>query len=75
MSCATGPGGRLSVLQGKAELVPFDPFKPQPKMSYKDGYQQRYFVLNSFEDGARKLKDYCRTLALPEDLRGDASVA
>ena len=35
--------------QGKAELVPFDPFAPQPKMSYKDGYQKRYFVLESFE--------------------------
>jgi phenylalanine-4-hydroxylase len=35
--------------QGGAELVPFDPFAPQPKMSYKDGYQKRYFVLDSFE--------------------------
>lgn len=37
------------VLQGSAELVAFDPFAPQPKMSYKDGYQKRYFVLDSFE--------------------------
>jgi hypothetical protein len=36
-------------LQGLAELVPFDPSAPQPKMSYKDGYQKRYFVLDSFE--------------------------
>jgi phenylalanine-4-hydroxylase len=37
------------VPQGQAELVPFDPFATQPKMSYKDGYQKRYFVLDSFE--------------------------
>eukprot|EP00775_Hariotina_reticulata_P012296 gene12296-12432_t len=37
--------------QGTAELVPFDPAKVQPKMSYKDGYQKRYFVLDSFEVG------------------------
>lgn len=39
------------VVQGAAELVPFDPFGAQPKMSYKDGYQKRYFVLDSFEVG------------------------
>lgn len=32
-------------------MVPFDPFAPQPKMSYKDGYQKRYFVLDSFQVG------------------------
>ncbi len=37
----------------------------------QDGYQKRYFVLESFEDGRRKLLDYARTLALPEDLRGE----
>jgi hypothetical protein len=25
---------------GKAKLLPFDPFAPQPKMSYKDGFQK-----------------------------------
>ena len=35
--------------KGGAELVPFDPFAKQPKMSYKDGFQRRYFVLDSFE--------------------------
>lgn len=25
---------------GKAKLLPFDPFAPQPRMSYKDGYQK-----------------------------------
>ncbi len=24
-------------------LKPFDPFAPQPKMSYKDGFQRNYF--------------------------------
>ena len=25
---------------GAAELMPFDPYAKQPKMSYKDGYQR-----------------------------------
>jgi phenylalanine-4-hydroxylase len=41
----------MLLLQGTAELEPFDPFKAQPKMSYKDGYQKRYFVLDSFQVG------------------------
>jgi phenylalanine-4-hydroxylase len=48
--------------KGGAELVPFDPFAPQPKMSYKDGYQKRYFVLDSFEAGLQQLQDYARTI-------------
>jgi phenylalanine-4-hydroxylase len=48
--------------QGTAELVPFDPFATQPKMSYKDGYQKRYFVLDSFEAGLQQLRDYAATL-------------
>ena len=34
-------------------------------------YQSQYFVLESFEDGASKLRDYCTTLhtALPEDVK------
>ena len=50
---------------GVPELQPFDPFAKQPKMSYKDGYQKRYFVLNSFEDGAQQLKDYCASITSP----------
>lgn len=42
----------VDCVQGGAELVPFDPFAAQPKMSYKDGYQKRYFVLESFEVGS-----------------------
>ncbi len=26
----------------------------------QDGYQKRYFVLDSFEDGAAKLEAYCK---------------
>ena len=55
-------------LQGKAEFAPFDPFAKQPKMSYKDGYQKRYFVLDSFHAGAEQLKAYCASLHLPDNL-------
>ena len=37
-------------------------------MSYKDGYQKRYFVLDSFEDGAAKLRQYCDSIIDPEVL-------
>ncbi|KAJ9530868.1 hypothetical protein QJQ45_028836 [Haematococcus lacustris] len=47
---------------GRAQLLPFDPFAPQPKMSYKDGYQQAYFVLESFEDGAAKIRALAHSL-------------
>lgn len=55
---------------GAVELAPFDPFGPQPKMSYKDGYQRRYFVLDSFEEGAGRLKGYCRSMhqSLPKEV-------
>ena len=32
----------------------------------QDGYQKRYFVLESFEDGAAKLRDYCATITPPD---------
>ena len=32
----------------------------------QDGYQKKYFVLESFEDGARKLREYCATITPPE---------
>lgn len=56
---------------GQAGLRPFDPFQKQPKMSYNEGYQKEYAVLESFEDGAARLRDYCRTLHvdLPEEVR------
>lgn len=43
---------------GAAALLPFDPFRPLPKMSYRDGFQKAYFVLPSFEEGVRLLRDY-----------------
>jgi hypothetical protein len=49
----------LLLLQGTAELAPFDPFNAQPKMSYKDGYQKRYFVLDSFQVRARYSNRNC----------------
>ena len=51
---------------GKAKMADFDPFAPQPKMSYKDGYQKQYFVLNSFQEGAKQLLDYCLSITDPE---------
>ncbi|GMH42692.1 hypothetical protein BSKO_10611 [Bryopsis sp. KO-2023] len=48
--------------KGQARLEPFDPFSTQPKMSYKDGYQTRYFVLDSFADGATKLENYANSI-------------
>lgn len=54
--------------KGNPELLPFDPFAKQPKMSYKDGFQKRYFVLESFEDGAELLRAYCASITPPEIL-------
>lgn len=49
------------------ELEPFDPYAPQPKMSYKDGFQKRYFVLDEgFEAGARRLVEFARAPRVPE---------
>ena len=49
-------------------VVPFDPFAPQPKMSYKDGVQKRYFVLETFEAGRELLLEYCAATT-PLDVR------
>lgn len=37
----------------------------------QDGYQPRYFVLESLEEGAEQLKAYCRTLQqnIPDEVR------
>jgi hypothetical protein len=47
---------------GKAEVLPLDLTKPLPKMSYKDGFQKRYFCLDSFEAGASMLKGYSQSM-------------
>jgi phenylalanine-4-hydroxylase len=52
-------GEMENMASGKAEISPFDPFVKLPPMSYKDGYQKRYFALESFEDGAKRLREYC----------------
>jgi len=64
-------GEMHTMAEGKAALVPFDPFAKLPKMNYKDGYQKRYFVLESFEDGASKVREYCEHVRskLPADVR------
>mmetsp|Transcript_38559 Transcript_38559/g.122232 ORF Transcript_38559/g.122232 Transcript_38559/m.122232 type:complete len:261 (+) Transcript_38559:692-1474(+) len=50
---------------GGAVLKAFDPRAPQPKMSYKDGFQQHYFVLESFEEGARQLREFSEEVRRP----------
>lgn len=64
-------GEMKHMASGAAELAPFDPFTKLPPMSYKDGYQQRYFVLDSFEEGAARLLEYCAHLQaqLPPEVR------
>ena len=49
-------------------VAPFDPFAPQPKMSYKDGVQKRYMSLESFEAGRELLLEYCAATT-PADVR------
>lgn len=47
---------------GKARIEPLDLTKPMPKLSYKDGYQKRYFCLDSFIDGAAMLTEFANGL-------------
>ena len=49
-------------------VAPFNPFAPQPKMSYKDGVQKQYFSLESFEAGRELLLEYCAETT-PVDVR------
>lgn len=32
----------------------------------QDGYQKQYSVLESFEDGAQKLREYCASITPPD---------
>ncbi|PNW88432.1 hypothetical protein CHLRE_01g029250v5 [Chlamydomonas reinhardtii] len=68
-------GELAHMASGAAALERLDPFRPQPRMAYKDGFQKRYFVLDSFAEGSELLSSYAASLGLPESLRGDASVA
>lgn len=47
------------------EFQPLDPFKKLPRMSYKDGFQKRYFICDSFSDTAAKLRAYASSISLP----------
>ena len=49
-------------LERRPEFEAFDPYKRQPKMSYKDGFQKKYFVLESFQDGTDKLRDFANDM-------------
>ena len=49
-------------LEKRPEFLPFDPYCKQPKMSYKDGFQKKYFVLESFQDGTDKLRDFANDM-------------
>lgn len=53
------------MLEGAPTLAPFDPVAPLPKMSYKDGYQKRYFVMESFETGCQQLKSFSSGMLKP----------
>jgi len=64
-------GEMQNMAEGSVELLPFDPFSKLPAMNYKDGYQKKYFVLESFDDGAERLRQYCEHVqqSLPDDVR------
>lgn len=49
---------------GNAEFAPFNPLAKQPKMSYKDGFQKRYFVMESFEEGCLQLEGFASTMSI-----------
>lgn len=51
---------------GTAAFVELDPFQKMPKMSYKDGYQKKYFLCDSFADAAGKLRAYSRSILKDE---------
>ncbi|KAF5842433.1 aromatic amino acid hydroxylase [Dunaliella salina] len=53
------------IASGAPDLLPFDPFQKLPKMSYKDGYQKAYFILDSFEDAEQKLRALARAMKDP----------
>lgn len=52
--------------ENSAEIFKFDPYAPQPKMSYKDGFQKKYFALDSFEEGAKLLEDYAASISIDQ---------
>ena len=51
-------GEMAHMASGNAKIISFNPNDPQPKMNYKDGYQQQYFILDTFEDAQAMIEDY-----------------
>jgi phenylalanine-4-hydroxylase len=47
---------------GEAQVSRLDPWHTLPKMSYKDGHQQQYFCLDSFESGADTLHRFSQEI-------------
>jgi phenylalanine-4-hydroxylase len=44
------------------EFVELDPFMKLPKTSYKDGFQKKYYLCDSFTDTVAKLRAYSRSI-------------
>ncbi|GLJ38766.1 hypothetical protein SUGI_0790350 [Cryptomeria japonica] len=47
---------------GKPIFQDLDPFAKLPKMSYKDGFQNMYFLCHSFSDVSAKIQSYLETI-------------
>eukprot|EP01018_Ginkgo_biloba_P015690 Gb_14232 [translate_table: standard] len=47
---------------GKPKFQYLDPFAKLPKMSYKDGFQDTYFLCRSFSDFAKNIRAYAKTI-------------
>lgn len=48
------------------EFVELDPFTKLPKTSYKDGFQKKYYLCDSFTDTIAKLRAYSRSICNPK---------
>eukprot|EP00210_Caulerpa_lentillifera_P006941 g6636.t1 len=44
--------------KSEAKIESFNPYRPQPSISSKSGFLNRYFALESFKDGSKLLGDY-----------------
>ncbi len=61
---AFGAGGLSSYgelewsLTDGPDVLDLDPYLIMPKINYSGGFQQTYFALNSFEEGAKLLKEF-----------------
>lgn len=57
---------------GEAGYKLFDPCASQAGISFKAGFQKQYIALESFEEGAAKLKEYAKSM-VKVDLNEDGS--